>query len=81
MILCILCVNIIIIYIYTVFEPGIEKGETQSCLGWFILVRHSNKKRDNVAKSRPGSNTVYIQNTSRAYSIPVYSFTVTKTYR
>ena len=25
--------------------------------GWFILVRHSNKKRDNVAKSRPGSNT------------------------
>ena len=23
----------------------------------FILVRHSNKKRDNVAKSRPGSNT------------------------
>ncbi len=26
--------------------------------GWFILVRHSNKKRDNVAKSRPGSNTV-----------------------
>ena len=26
--LCILCVNIIIIYIYTVFEPGIEKGET-----------------------------------------------------
>ena len=25
--------------------------------GWFILVRHSNKKRDNVAKSRPGSNS------------------------
>ena len=29
--------------------------------GWFILVRHSNKKRDNVAKSRPGSNTAYRQ--------------------
>ena len=23
-------------------------------------MRHSNKKRDNVAKSRPGSNTVYL---------------------
>ena len=28
--------------------------------GWFILVRHSNKKRDNVAKSWPGSNTASV---------------------
>ena len=37
--------------------------------GWFILVRHSNKKRDNVAKSRPGSNTA--DNTK---SSPVLNF-------